>query len=1612
MPEQDYFSLNVKDGTSRNQRKVSPILRPVNTQNSNGTSIPMVLSPVSSPGYSTTREINYANASNNSGSIKSNITNTNVLHPATNHSLAAYHANRHSTVSGMLSNSHHIPQNVLQSHHSSSDYPHQQFVLSPSKIEKKSKPPSPDQSYSTPTLVIPPDLASLTTTTTSDVNNSLNNLLPGQSHNASFSVNVPGLSNSNNPSNSNISLPSIPNKISAPSLTNSANGLPETNPSSNSSTRSFNVPHSTSSVNLRSYTKQYLVNEQNYLEKMKNRTHDDYYTRGIVASQLYDDDFDLDIDTEDAVLDSNYSGNDEYDFGTNFITSEHRSSDDASEHRVDWGRSELVASMSYKFLLHSMDWLKSLDPDDEIIRRVFQNLKHAPIISNDISSKFMVDSQIKNQLNLLVNHPRVDERLKWQAMLSNVLNGDIVRSEKTRIANQIKKPQLTSQFTNELWLELKAWMNGRPPDALSKSLKVLRENAAHLFQVIMDFKLDDSLSILETKKRISDVLDRYFKTINYWPNMKELNKAMPITNTPDFIGRVEVMVGWMAFKENFDLKITELKHWITGYEIEVKNVSNQSFMRHCANPDNIKSFAEQIIKEKDIENIFQRHIFFPLAPWILKAKLFNLKHAHLISEMKLNFPKSELEFLLLLPKCILKEIVLIRLAYAKKLNKPTMMMIDQTIDDFSLYIKLCVQMRFAVMRYCSDWDFVVDDDNDFDSILIEAIQHLFLLLNLKFLDPPKQTVRNLKEQETLLEYWENLRNVGYYVAGAGKIIATEFNRLTLRIINRLHAYLLQQQNNPPNFDNVQEAEKWLVQIFEYLGSMKRKLDRFSGLLRNGFQNSVHYKIRDHKSLLDALKNTGHFLLYTGGVLENKGIYLIASSELLGCDDKTILRILEGRDVGCDLVPKLEINNSLALFNKIDEFWDINSYLIRYTDSEGNNHYEIRNDHAGTYPRRQYGVRELGSHLPEYERSDTTSQSVELQEKLHGLGYLLVICPDEPMLWEGEMYNFSNSNLLCSEKYSLNIKQGSLVLLNQESTYSLEYQRERLQRIAAKSISFIEKRSTFNEVEKILQKINKAFYKFTFSVLKNHKKILGVFDGLEPDNELLNSVFLFSRDFGRHFLRTSIANIEKKSLIALLLNKLCISWLQFLIEKCNPNDQRTFRWCVSAMEFTMQMTSRWNILALNEEEFTLLKLEISSCMSLLISHFDVMGARATEAEKSVQQSRFNLDLVEDFDAPAILRMNSKLRLEAINKMEGKVQRNPRSVGKVIDATDKGGKYLSLLASSLSNVSMRWQKRNFVGNGSFGTVYSAVNLDNGELLAVKEIKIQESATMKKVFLLLKKEMSVLEMLNHPNIVQYYGVEIHRDRVNIFMEYCEGGSLGNLLEHGRIEDEMVTQVYSLELLEGLAYLHQLGVVHRDIKPENILLDCNGIIKYVDFGAARKISQHYSRKLPSRKSKDGGSMAQKYDGMDDNEDATESQTLHDMMGTPMYMAPESITGSNKKGKLGADDVWSLGCVILEMITGRRPWANLDNEWAIMYQVAAGHTPPLPQQDEVSEAGMKFLCRCLVQDPQKRASAVELLLDPWIVEIREMAFGSGENDDKSNTTVDNTIPIKQEIES
>lgn len=166
------------------------------------------------------------------------------------------------------------------------------------------------------------------------------------------------------------------------------------------------------------------------------------------------------------------------------------------------------------------------------------------------------------------------------------------------------------------------------------------------------------------------------------------------------------------------------------------------------------------------------------------------------------------------------------------------------------------------------------------------------------------------------------------------------------------------------------------------------------------------------------------------------------------------------------------------------------------------------------------------------------------------------------------------------------------------------------------------------------------------------------------------------------------------------------------------------------------------------------------------------------------------------------------------------------------------------------------------------------------------------------------------------------------------------------------------------------------------DILLDHNGVIKYVDFGAAKVIARQ------------GRTMVH---GV-----TATTRPNNSMTGTPMYMSPEVIKGENP-GRAGSVDVWSLGCVILEMATGRRPWSNLDNEWAIMYNIAQGNPPQLPGTEQLSPQGIDFLQRCFARNPGERASAVELLQHDWIMAIRNQVVEPPTPSDSGSASAQST---------
>ncbi|XP_075874898.1 mitogen-activated protein kinase kinase kinase 4 isoform X3 [Nelusetta ayraudi] len=276
------------------------------------------------------------------------------------------------------------------------------------------------------------------------------------------------------------------------------------------------------------------------------------------------------------------------------------------------------------------------------------------------------------------------------------------------------------------------------------------------------------------------------------------------------------------------------------------------------------------------------------------------------------------------------------------------------------------------------------------------------------------------------------------------------------------------------------------------------------------------------------------------------------------------------------------------------------------------------------------------------------------------------------------------------------------------------------------------------------------------------------------------------------------------------------------------------------------------------------------------------------------------------------------------------------------------YDNVMHVGLRKVTFKWQRGNKIGEGQYGKVYTCINVDTGELMAMKEIRFQpnDHKTIKET----ADELKIFEGIKHPNLVRYFGVELHREEMYIFMEYCDEGTLEEVSRLGL--QEHVIRLYSKQITTAINVLHEHGIVHRDIKGANIFLTSSGLIKLGDFGCSVKLRNN-THTMPGE--------------------------VNSTLGTAAYMAPEVITRAKGEGHGRAADIWSLGCVLIEMVTGKRPWHEYEHNFQIMYKVGMGHKPQIPEK--LSTEGKDFLGHCLESEPKRRWTA-SMLLDHTFVKV------------------------------
>lgn len=255
--------------------------------------------------------------------------------------------------------------------------------------------------------------------------------------------------------------------------------------------------------------------------------------------------------------------------------------------------------------------------------------------------------------------------------------------------------------------------------------------------------------------------------------------------------------------------------------------------------------------------------------------------------------------------------------------------------------------------------------------------------------------------------------------------------------------------------------------------------------------------------------------------------------------------------------------------------------------------------------------------------------------------------------------------------------------------------------------------------------------------------------------------------------------------------------------------------------------------------------------------------------------------------------------------------------------------------------RYEIGKLLGHGTFAKVYHARNVKSGESVAIKVI---DKEKILKVGLIahIKREISILRRVRHPNIVQLFEVMATKSKIYFVMEYVRGGELFNKVAKGRLKEDLARK-YFQQLISAVGFCHARGVYHRDLKPENLLLDENGNLKVSDFGLSAVSDQI------------------RQDGL-----------FHTFCGTPAYVAPEVLA---RKGYDAAKvDIWSCGVILFVLMAGYLPFHD-QNIMAMYKKIYKGEFRcPRWFSPDLS----RLLSRLLDTNPETRITIPEIMEYRW----------------------------------
>lgn len=373
-----------------------------------------------------------------------------------------------------------------------------------------------------------------------------------------------------------------------------------------------------------------------------------------------------------------------------------------------------------------------------------------------------------------LKNPKNQERLEWHSMLASVLKGDVVKQEKQRLIGTTESKR-SSALNNEIWLGVRAKTCGRSVALQKKLIEEARASVGAVTEDIINFEIKGEKEIGKPPiEQVEDVVEKIGKCETLYSTRKEMEAANPRAASEEFQASCDAVIAWHNTTLLINTELAILKGWVGNDELDFTKPKAKPASSDLSDEG---SFLDRVMKEDGLKTLQGEHnMLYGIGEVIRKAKSTLIENAEAFSKRHLPPYIEELLTLINFPSRLIQEIIRVRLSYARRMKDPASqspILVDQMITQFQILMRVATDIKqryVAISKPEPGWDLPPCIDENFDSVVVDAMKYYFRLLNWK-LSANKNT---FKEAEILEQEWGFSNEIGRQLEGGDIEVAEQF----------------------------------------------------------------------------------------------------------------------------------------------------------------------------------------------------------------------------------------------------------------------------------------------------------------------------------------------------------------------------------------------------------------------------------------------------------------------------------------------------------------------------------------------------------------------------------------------------------------------------------------------------------------------------------------------------------------------------------------------------------------------------------------------------------------------------------------------------------------------